>query len=291
MNDRHFTVDPEEYPFASHWFQCRGSAMHYVDEGEGTPVVMCHGNPTWSFLYRKVIGELRSDCRCIAFDLPGFGFSEHPDPYGYTPREHAQRVEELLLDHLQLEDFILVMQDWGGPIGLDIATRHPDKIAGLVLSSTFAWPPTTISKVFSAVMGSRLGQYLILRHNFFAARLVPMLLGSGAPKGILKAYSDPFPTPDSRRGTAVFPEQIRGASAWLAQLEGRLPALRRVPVEFVFGLKDLATRPADREKWLHHFPDAGVQEIPSANHFTQEDCPENYVEAVRRIRARMPLPE
>ncbi|MCY4425945.1 MAG: alpha/beta fold hydrolase [Halieaceae bacterium] len=284
---RRFVVDVEEYPFDSRWFDCRGSDIHFVDEGEGMPVVMCHGNPTWSFLYRNIIKELAGECRCIAYDLPGFGFSEHPDAYSYTPQEHVEGIEDFLLNHLQLDKFILVMQDWGGPIGLDIASRHPDRVTGLVISSTFAWPPTTIGKVFSALLGSRLGQYLVLQRNFFAARLVPMLLGSEVPESVLQAYVAPFPTPDSRMGTAVFPEQISGASPWLAQLENRLHTLADVPVEFVFGLKDLGTRTADRSRWLQHFPDAGVQEVPTAGHYTQEDCPEAYVEAICRILSQI----
>ena len=87
--NRPFQVDADAYPFQSHWFERQGSAMHYVDEGEGIPVVMCHGNPTWSYLYRNIIKALRGQCRCIAYDLPGFGMSEHPSGYAYTPQEHA----------------------------------------------------------------------------------------------------------------------------------------------------------------------------------------------------------
>lgn len=285
MPQRQFEVDSHEYPFESHWFERDGSHMHYIDEGEGIPVVMCHGNPTWSFLYRKIIKQLSGECRCIAYDLPGFGFSEHPSGYGYTPQEHVEWVQALLIDHLKLDKFIIVVQDWGGPIGLSVATNNPDRVIGTVISSTWAWETNTFGKVFSTIMGSSLGKSMILRKNLFAKNIVPSLLTAEdkSNPAIINGYVAPFPTPQSRMGTAVFPKQITAAKPWLIELEARLVTLKDKPIEFVFGLKDLLTKPADMQKWLSHFPDANVQKIPEANHYTQEDCPENYVIAVRRI--------
>lgn len=286
MRQRKFAVDADEYPFQSRWFERKGSVMHYIDEGQGLPVVMCHGNPTWSYLYRHIVKAMSPHCRCIAYDLPGFGFSDHPAGYSYKPQEHAEWVEALLFEHLKLDRFILVVQDWGGPIGLSIATRHPDKVAGVVISSTWAWKTNWIGKVFSTLMGSSLGQYLILQRNFFATTLVSMMLGRKASAATLKAYVDPFPTPESRKGPAIFPVQIVAATPWLEQIEARLHVLAGKPAEFVFGLKDMLSTPKEIGKWLAHFPNAGVQKIPGANHFTQEDCPQNYVIAIQRIMAK-----
>ncbi|MCB1668290.1 MAG: alpha/beta fold hydrolase [Porticoccaceae bacterium] len=284
MPERKFEIDNEEYPFTSHWFERNGTPMHYLDEGEGVPVVFCHGNPTWSFLYRNIIKELSGECRCIAHDLPGFGFSEHPPGYGYTPQEHAEWLEDFLIGHLKLEKFILVVQDWGGPTGLTVATKYPDRVLGVVISSTWAWKASGTGYVFSKLMGNPLARQLILKKNFFAKTLVPKLLGEGSNNSAIRqAYTAPFPTPDSRMGTAEFPKQITAAAPWLEELESRLHKLKDKPVEFVFGLKDLMSKPADIDKWLSHFPDANVQKIPDANHYTQEDCPENYVIAVRSI--------
>jgi haloalkane dehalogenase len=132
VKTRPFEVDAEEYPFESRWYERHGAFMHYIDEGEGVPIVFCHGNPTWSYLYRNIIKCLSSHCRCIAYDLPGFGYSDHPPRFGYTPQEHARWVEALLLDHLGLGEFIIVVQDVGGPIGLSIATQHPERVMGMV---------------------------------------------------------------------------------------------------------------------------------------------------------------
>jgi haloalkane dehalogenase len=84
-----FTPSPALFPFQSRWLETDGIRMHYVDQGEGRPILMCHGNPTWSFLYRKLIGRLQGQFRCVAVDYPGFGLSDRPEGYGYTPAEHA----------------------------------------------------------------------------------------------------------------------------------------------------------------------------------------------------------
>ena len=106
-----FVVDRDLYPFESRWFNGRSGRMHYIDEGQGPPIVFFHGNPTWSFLYRNVITRLRGQFRCIAMDYLGFGLSEHPDDFGYTVEEQSAAVGELI-DHLELNDFITVGQDW-----------------------------------------------------------------------------------------------------------------------------------------------------------------------------------
>ena len=288
MPTRKFTVDTQEYPFTSHWFERDGVAMHYVDEGEGIPVVMCHGNPTWSFLYRNIIKELRGECRCIAYDMMGFGFSEHPPGFDYTPAEQVEWVRALIINHLQLDKFILVGQDWGGPVGLSIATDNPERILGLTISSSFAWKAGTVLTIFSKLLGNALSRKLILSKNLLAKHLMSIMLPATAKanKAITAAYSAPFPTPASRLGTAVFPRQLTAANPWLDKLEKRLHTLKSKPVEFVFGLKDPGTRKADMAKWLEHFPDANVQRVAQGNHFTQEDCPENYVIAIRNLLAK-----
>jgi len=131
-----FTPSVELYPFQPHWFETNGIRMHYVDEGEGTPIIMCHGNPTWSFLYRKLIIRLRDRFRCVAVDYPGFGLSDHPQDYGYTPAEHAAVLGKLV-DELGLDGFIVMGQDWGGPIGISVALERADRVAGLVFMNTW----------------------------------------------------------------------------------------------------------------------------------------------------------
>ena len=134
-----FTPDPSLYPFEPHWFDGYAGQMHYVDEGDGPPILFCHGNPTWSFLYRNIITRLRGRFRCVAVDYLGFGLSERPDGYGYTIEEHARCAGELA-DRLQLDGFITMGQDWGGPISMAVGTARAERVRGVVLGNTWFWP-------------------------------------------------------------------------------------------------------------------------------------------------------
>ena len=286
---RKFAVDPAEYPFADRWFERGGSALHYVDEGSGPPVLMLHGNPTWSFLYRNVIKQLGGACRSIAPDYPGFGLSDHPPGYGYTPQEHAEWIHALI-DAAGLKRFVLVLQDWGGPIGLSIAVERPHDVAGLVILNTWAWPPDPRMVVFSLIMGGPVGKYLHLRRNFFARKIVPSGIARAERRtpAILKAYTDPFPSPASRMGTWVFPRAIRQSAGWLAEIERQLPRLRAKPVEFVWAMKDVAFgREPIIARWLSYFPGAPVDRLLEAKHYLQEDEPEGVAAAVKRVLARI----
>lgn len=284
---RPFVVPEALYPFEDRWFERDGVAMHYVDEGaSGTPVVMLHGNPTWSFLYRDVIGALGSGVRCLAPDYPGFGFSEHPPGYGYTPEEHAGWVEAWL-EAMDLPPFVLVVQDWGGPIGMSYATRHPDRVAGLVVMNTWAWPTDIKGKAFSAFMGGPIGKQLCVRRNFFADRIVRGAIYTAKEKApeVFRAYTDPFPGPGERIATWVFPRAIRKSGPWLASIEAKLDVLRDKPVELVWGMKDAAFGDEGYiQRWLRHLGGARVTRLRRASHYLQEDAPVEIADAIRRVR-------
>ncbi len=290
LHQRCFNVSPELYPFEDHWFERGGTALHYVDTGSGVPVLMMHGNPSWSFLYRDVIKGVSGVCRAIAPDYPGFGFSEHPPGYGYTPREHAEWIRALI-DHLRLDRYVLVVQDWGGPIGLSVAASQPERVAGLVILNTWAWPSHGGMILFSHLMGDALGRFLHRRYNFFAKKIVPMSIATDSRKTpeVLKAYTDPFPTPESRIGTWVFPKAIRTNNEWLAETERGLAKLRGKPIEMVWAMKDPAFgKPPIIAKWQSIFPAVPFDAVPHASHFIQEDAPDRVAAAVRRVVAAVP---
>ena len=285
LKQRPFIVDKDEYPFKSNWFERDGVSMHYIDEGEGIPIVLCHGNPEWSFIYRDLIKELSGECRLIAYDLPGFGFSDTPDDFGFTPQEHAEWIEALLIDHLKLDKFIIVVQDWGGPTGLSVATDYPERVLGTVISNS-------TPELFSKIMGTDMVQRLAINKNAVATTVVQMFLSEEDKnnKIITDAYRLPFPTPESRKGPAEFPKQIVLAGDWLEELENKLNLLSDKPVELIFGLKDeVVCTPEIMERWQSHFPKATVQELPEANHFTQEDSPESFGTSIRRILKQVEL--
>lgn len=283
------TVDPNEYPFTSHWLERSGARLHYVDEGTGPAILLLHGNPAWSYLYRHVIKTLRAEARCIAPDYPGFGFSGHPQDYGYTPREHADWVSALI-DHLGLTNIILVCHDWGGPIGLSIATQRPQDFAGLVILNTWCWRPNLRSMIFSLIMGSHFpGRYLQLKKNFFARTVVPnSIFHKEKVTAVLrKAYTGPFPTEASRIGTWVFPREIRRSADWLAATNAHLHRLRDKPAALVWAMKDPAFgHPSCLARWQTLFPHARVDTLEDASHYLQEDRPDRIVDAIRSVLER-----
>lgn len=282
-----FTPDPALYPFESRWFDSSVGPVHYIDEGEGPTVLLLHGNPDWSFLYRKIISALRSEARCVAPDYPGFGLSVHPDGYRYTAAEHADVVLELV-EHLDLTDVVVMGQDWGGPIGMDIASRAPDRVKGLVMGNTWFWPSDErMTKVFSRAMGSRPLQWMITKRNFFVTGVMKRTLKVKLSDKEFAHYTDVVPTPESREGIAVFPKEILAAHPWLGELERRvaetLPGKR---VSLVFGKKDPAlASDATIARWRQEFPDARCVELPDAGHYIQEDDPDACVAAIREVLA------
>lgn len=132
-------VDDDVFPFESHFVELDGNVVHYIDEGSGPTLLMAHGNPTWSLLYRDVVLALRDRFRCVALDYPGFGLSVAAPGYRYLPEDHAA-VVVAFLDRLELTGATLVAHDWGGPIGLFAVEQRLDRFERLVLTNTWAWP-------------------------------------------------------------------------------------------------------------------------------------------------------
>ncbi|MFE7799312.1 alpha/beta fold hydrolase [Nocardia sp. NPDC057440] len=274
-------IPAERYPFASHFEEIDGSRVHYVDEGSGPPLILLHGNPTWSFLYRDVIIGLRDQYRCIAIDYPGFGLSQASRGYGFTPAEHAHVVDQLVT-RLDLRDVTLMVQDWGGPIGFAVATRHPDRFVAFVVGNTWAWPKSDPgTQAFSRLLGGPIGGWLILRHNFFVERLIPAgVRRKKLPDAVMDAYRGPFPTPESRRPVHVFPHEILGSRAFLAEVEQGLAVLRDRPALLVWGTKDVAFRALERRRWEQQFADHRTVLLEGAGHYIQEDAADEIVAAI-----------
>jgi haloalkane dehalogenase len=282
---RTFRVDEREYPFRDHWLVRQGGTIHYVDEGRGPAVLMVHGNPTWSFLYRDVIRGLGAGVRCIAPDLPGFGFSTARPGYGFTPQEHADELAALI-DHLGLDRYVLVVQDWGGPIGLAAALRRPERIAGVVNLGTWCWKSDLLTTLFSLVMGSGWGRKLYLEKSFMTAKFLPSGISRAERKRpeILGAYSAQFPTPGSRLPTWIFARSLRASSPWVAETGKALAALADAPFEIVWPRKGWPG--FWLERWKRAFPRASVDVVEGAGHYIQEDAPERVVAGIRRALAR-----
>jgi haloalkane dehalogenase len=288
---RPFEVNPAEYPFEDHWLPLSDGYVHYLDEGTGPVVLLLHGNPAWSYMYRDVVKELRGECRLIAPDYPGFGMSRAPSGYGFTPQEHSAVVAGLVRQ-LDLRNLVLVVNDWGGPVGMGYAVDNSSNIRGLVIMNTWAWPSSLMMRVFSLVMGGwPLGYWLQTRRNFFAKSMLPdsIAMKQKLTDELRKAYVDPFPTPESRKPTWVFPRQIRKARPWLAMLESKLSNLAEVPTQLLWGAKDDPGFPLKTmERWQRYLKKCEVEALADASHFVQEDRPDKVAAAIRRVLERTP---
>ncbi len=273
-------VPQDLYPFEDRFAEIGGATIHYIDEGEGPPLLLLHGNPTWSFLYRQIVLGLRDRFRCIALDYPGFGLSRAPAGYGFTAAEHAGMVEQL---SLELSDVTMMVQDWGGPIGFACATRHPDRFSAFVIGNTWAWPKSDLgTQAFSRLLGGPIGGYMILRRNAFVEKILPGgVRRAKLPEKVMNAYRGPFPTPESRRPVHVFPHEILRARPLLEEVERGLPALRERRALLVWPTRDVAFREPERLRWEKELPNHTTVMLEGAGHYIQEDAPGEIVAAIR----------
>lgn len=291
MNDD--WIDRWEYPFDSHYLEVPAGRLHYIDEGSGDPVVMLHGNPTWSFLYRRLIKTLRPQYRCIALDHIGFGLSSKPQDWPYDAESHTRNLTALI-DTLQLKNITLVLQDWGGPIGMAYAVEYPENVARIVVMNTWAWPVSRDLhfRGFSTAMGGLVGRTLIRRFNLFARALLPLGFGnkeklSGTAH---EHYLRPLQHPQDRRGCEAFPKRIIADTPWLKRVWSRRSVLRGKPTLIIWGMKDMAFRSKELHRWQSAFPEAEVVRLESVGHFVPEEAPRAVAAAVGPFLSGMSSP-
>jgi len=276
-------VDDELFPFQSRFLAVCGNVVHYVDEGTGPVLLMLHGNPTWSFVYRQVIMALRDSFRCIALDYPGFGLSTAATDYSYHPGEHA-RIVASVIEQLDLDDVTLVAQDWGGPIGLTAALSAPERFTGLVLGNTWAWPVNgdLHFEVFSHLMGGPVGRLLIRRFNLFVNVMIPAGHRRRTPTAAeMYHYRQPLPTPERRTPTAIFPRDITAARTLLTDLERHLiTTLADLPTLLVWADADIAFRTQELHRWETLMRRHHTVVLPGAGHYLQSDAPTDFAAAI-----------
>jgi haloalkane dehalogenase len=259
-----------------------GARIHYVDEGHGETLLFLHGNPAWSYQWRGLIADLRGSFRCVALDYPGFGLSSAPTGFGFSPSEQSQTVRAFV-SALRLRDITLVMQDWGGPIGLGFAARHPELVRGLVLGSTWAWPTTTAEPrgKFSVIAGGPIGEFVQMNFNGFARLGVRNGIVRTLPSSELELYSMPFAALDRRGIAAFYPGQINQAGGYFADLERALPRLAAKPALIFWALRDAGFPRADLVRFERAFPNHRTYELANADHFFFEDARAEMQTAIR----------
>ena len=284
-------VSNEMYPFESRFFTTpSGHTMHFVDEGSGNPIVFVHGNPAWSFEFRHLIAGLRSRFRCVAPDHIGFGLSSRSDrSEDHHPKSHANRFASLI-DHLGLRDLTLFVNDWGGPIGLDFARRSPDRVKRLVISNTWCWSvgDDFHFKSFSFLMSSWVGQYLIRHHNIFVNKVMPMAVGNRnvLTSEVMAHYRNAQPSPAARAANAALPGYIVDAGEWLDSIWRERATFAGKPSLALWGLRDIAFRRKELERWKSEFTDIELHEFQDCGHFLAEEAPEKVLRALRVFMSR-----
>ncbi len=285
-------VDARLYPFTPKRFdRGQGISMAYVDEGEGPPVVMVHGNPTWSFYYRDLIAAVVSrGFRAIAPDHVGCGFSDKPDDsrYRYTL---ASRIDDLehLLEHLHLEKEVsLVVHDWGGAIGFGWAVRHPERLRKLVVMNTAAFhlpAGKAMPWLLSLGRDTKVGALLIERANAFARGATRLAVKRPMSPEVRAGYVAPYEAPGDRIATLRFVQDIPlhpGDLAYpvLSDIAARLPSLAKVPMLLGWGMKDFVFDKHFLAEWLRRFPDAKSSIFQDAGHYVLEDAKEELIPGI-----------
>ncbi len=233
-----------------------------------------------------MIEGLRGDFRCIAPDHVGFGLSSRSDrPEDHHPAAHAERFAALL-DHLKVREATLFMGDWGGPIGLDFARRRPERVARLVIANTWCWPVSDDRhfRMFSFMMRSPLGQFLIKRFNFFVNQVVPRAVGDKSilTPEVMDHYRNAQP-PGARAAMAAFPGHIIRASDWLDSIWDERAKFVAKPALILWGLRDIAFREQELERWRAELSGARALTFEDCGHFLAEEAPERVLPALREF--------
>jgi haloalkane dehalogenase len=291
------TISQALYPFKSHFFdRGAGLQMHYLDEGEGAPVLMVHGNPSWSFYYRNLVHALSGSRRCIVPDHIGMGLSDKPgdEAYAYTL---AQRIDDLdaLVSSLNLtEPLTLVVHDWGGMIGFGWAVRHPEQVARIVILNTGAFPLPKEKALPGLLKLTRthLGALLVRGFNAFSwgATKVGCTRNKMSPE-ISQAYRAPYDSWANRIATLRFVQDIPlgpddAGFDLVENVAANLHQFSTTPALIAWGAKDFVFDDAFLRQWRKYLPQAEVRVWEDASHYILEDAAEEVIPFVANfIRA------
>ena len=283
----------------------RDGEMHYVDEGSGPAILLVHGTPTNSYEYRHVIAALSKRFRCVAPDHLGFGQSSRPQSFSYTPEAHAAVLKEFV-ERLGLEDFTLVVHDFGGPIGLPLAVGSSEfgvlsgnvhnstlgtqnfKVTRVVLLNTWAWPIDDDPRMARGArfIGSALGAFLYRYANASLRVIMPSAYGDRkklTPE-IHRRYLEVFRDRDARvQVLHTLAKSLLASRAHYQSLLDRIERLRSLPVLIVWGMKDSAFQPYQLERWQALVPNARIETIDGAGHWPHEEEPARVIAAIERF--------
>lgn len=281
-------LDRTAWPFASRAVDTGDGVQHYVDEGAGPPVMLVHGTPTWSFEWRHVINALRLRHRVIALDHLGFGLSDRPASAGYRPEDHARRFQRFIDAVCPVGPLTLVVHDFGGPIALDWALDHADRLAHLVVTNTWMWPFDDDPRMqrTARLVASPLGRWMYRRLNASLRLVMPSAYADKRrlTAAIRRQYVPVFPDADSReRVLFALAQSLLASRAFYQRLWERRERLQHVDAHVLWGLKDPAFGPSVLERWRMTLPQARVVTFHDAGHWPHEEQPDAYARALATV--------
>jgi cis-3-alkyl-4-acyloxetan-2-one decarboxylase len=272
----------EEYDFEPNFLETTAGTLHYLDEGsrEAAPILCVHGNPTWSFYYRRLVREFRDSHRVIAPDHLGCGLSDKPQKWSFRLEDHIANLERLLFE-LNLEKVTLVVHDWGGAIGLGAAVRHPERFARILVLNSAAFPADRIPLRINVCRTPFLGELAVRGLNAFARAAATMALEhhERMTSVVRRGYLAPYDSWNNRIATHRFVTDIpmrrdHPSYATLEGIDSGLEKLHHLPMRIAWGEKDWCFTPAFLEMWQARFLDAEVLPIEHAGHYVLEDAHE-----------------
>jgi len=285
------------YPFQSHYITLdQAFQYHYLDEGpsDGLPIVMLHGNPTWSFYYRTLIPFLSQRYRVIVPDHIGCGLSDKPQQYTYTLEQHIQNLEALIAELGISQNITLMVHDWGGAIGMGYAVRHPNNVKRFVVFNTAAFYSDIVPWRIKICRLPILGQFMVQGLNGFALaaqrfatsqreRFVPL---------VAQGYLAPYNNWQNRIATHRFVMDIpleanHPTRQTIAEIEGKLQLFSNHPMQVIWGQDDFCFTARDfLVEWRQRFPQAEVHVMEKAGHYVVEDAHETIKPLVRKFLDR-----
>ncbi len=279
-------LDRDAWPYASREVSVEGARLRYVDEGSGPLVVLVHGTPTWSFEWRHVIAALRGRHRVVAMDHLGFGLSERPADACYRPEDHAARFRAFIAAVCPIGPMTLVVHDFGGPIALDWALDHPERLGHLVVVNSWMWPfdedPAMRRK--ARIAGSAIGRWLYRRLNASQRIIMPSAYGDRRrlTRAIHAQYLAVFPDAHSRELVLfALVQSLLASCAFFDGLWQRRERLAQVDTHLIWGMRDSAFQSDVLERWQRALPHARTTTLAEAGHWPHEETPSEFVQAVR----------
>ncbi|MCM2371697.1 alpha/beta fold hydrolase [Aporhodopirellula aestuarii] len=296
------SVAKDLFPYASQTLRIDGHSLRYIDtgdsaSGDGLTILCVHGNPTWSFYYRRVIERFSPRCRVVAVDHIGCGRSDKPpaNEFAYTMAAHRDNLVRVI-DELNLQNIVLLAHDWGGAIGLSAVHARRERLRGITLLNTAAFPPPYMPRRIAACRWPIVGTPAVRGLNLFARAAITMAmsrtkLSSDAARGLLEPYN----SWENRVAIDRFVHDIplspsHPTLATLRELEAGLPDFSIVPIQLIWGMKDWCFRPECLRRFQQVWPHAAVKELPTTGHYVLEDSPDETLATMESFLAQFGIP-